>query len=487
MTLAKTNKFLVKLLPLALAACFFLWPGSVLAGRELPLAPCQGRQAADYIPGQDLPPELLAGAESLSARQELQLEDSIYLFFSNVPEFPTEAGLLCRVEDVLSPSGKVRVFLSHMNLLIDWKSRPVKNLPAAVGFCVENRTSRTLDVYAERGALEINRDAAGRPLFYEDAAPVPPGRSEPQYYGSAVGNYTVAQWFRSANEQPVLLGRTPPGGRVTVSRVVGPRGWITGIYDLIFVDAATGRQLGSGDLAPGERVGLKTFLAPAGANLNTFLNRSKPLPPRSNDLAHMRGLFRPGSYPDNPRGEAVSKKFTVDYDAGSGKAASFALAAGEYDQGEDPKAPGYVADIFLNDRMRNGFDPYGNGKKGVNGGNYGVDYTVELNLRGPAALAVQGAVQPGISSVDLYNQILTVWLDDRVSTIMIRDPNYEKFYTDFNALRPQGYGRVLAVFREEGNHKHVLRFTLPPNGYGPVRFYLLPKSCEEVDPQRQEL
>lgn len=106
----------------------------------------------------------------------------------------------------------------------------------------------------------------------------------------------------------------------------------------------------------------------------------------------------------------------MEYDADSAKAVSFALAAGENDQGEDPGAPGYVRDVFWNDRMRNGFDPHGGGRKGVNGGNYGVDYTVELNLRGPLALAVQGAVHPGESSVDLYNQILTFSLDGGIST-----------------------------------------------------------------------
>ncbi|MHB8918924.1 MAG: hypothetical protein ACYC4H_12935, partial [Desulfocucumaceae bacterium] len=71
-------------------------------------------------------------------------------------------------------------------------------------------------------------------------------------------------------------------------------------------------------------------------------------------------------------------------------------------------------------------------------------------------------------------QILTVWIDGKVNNIQIRDPNYEKFYTDFSALRPPGYGRVIAVFNQQGGHHHLLRFTLPPNGYGPVRFYLLP-------------
>lgn len=114
----------------------------------------------------------------------------------------------------------------------------------------------------------------------------------------------------------------------------------------------------------------------------------------------------------------------------------------------------------------------------MNGGNYGVGYTVQLNLRGPVALVVQGAVFAGgeshNSNVDLHNQILTLSLDGEVYTVQIRDPNYDRFYTDLSALRPPGYGKVIAVLKEEGVHSHVLRFTLPPNGYGPVRFYLLP-------------
>ncbi len=440
------------------------------------------RVESRYVLGQEVPPEELAGAVSLSAGKKLELDDTYYLFFSNVPEMPVDPGILCRVDDVISPSGMVRVLFSHMNLLIDWSRHPLANLPATAGFAVENRTGRDLDVYAVRGAIGSNRAPGGEYLFLEDAAPVRPGDSEPLYFGSAVGNYVVQQWFLSENRPPVLLGRIPAGGRKLVSGDVGPRGWIAGMYDLKFVDPATGRTVGRGDLKAGESVGIKTFLAHLYTDLNGFIDREtgqgKVLPLRRNDLVHMRGLFVPGSYPDNPLGEAVSKRFTVNYSAAVGGAASFALAAGEEDQGENPAAPCYVPDVFLNDRMRNGFDPYAREKKGVNGGNYGVDYTVDLYLNGPAALVVQGAVHPGMCGqeafIDLYNQILTFWLDGRVSTVQIRDPNYDKFYTDFSALRPAGYGRVIAIFTEQGDHHHVLRFTLPPNGYGPVRFYLLP-------------
>ncbi|MCL6611221.1 MAG: hypothetical protein K6T66_06750 [Peptococcaceae bacterium] len=435
-----------------------------------------------FTVGQEVPPETLAGAVSLSAGKNLALDDTYYLFFSNVPEMPTEPGILCRVDDVLSPSGMVRVLFSHMNLLIDWTRRPLANVPATAGFAVENHTGRKLDVYAVRGALEASRAPDGTHLFLEDAAPVRPGDTEPLYFGTAVGNYMVQQWFLSENRPPVLLGSMPPGGRVVVSGDVGPRGWITGMYDLKFVDSATGSQVAKGDLAAGESVGIKTFLAHLGADLDSFLDRETGKgavqPPRKNDLKHMRGLFIPGSYPDNPPGEAVSKRFTVYYAAAGGRAASFALAAGESDQGEDPEKPGYVADVFLNDRLRNGFDPFAGGIRGVNGGNYGVDYTIDLCLAGPVALVLQGALGDETPTqeafIDLHNQILTYRLDGVVRTIFLRDPNYDQFYANFSLLRPHGYGRVIAVYQEQGYHRHTLRFTLPPNSYGPVRFYLLP-------------
>lgn len=476
MTLSVKKIILPALLTLAALAFMMITP-IYLRGDQM-LAP----QPAKYTAGQDLLPEDLARSVSLSAGQKLALDDTYCLFFSNVPEMPILPGVLCHVDDVLPPSGLVRVLFSHMNLLIDWTRSPLSNLPATVGFAVENRTGRNLEMYAVRGAMGTSMTPGGEQLFKEDEAPLRPGDSESLYFGSAVGNYIVQQWFLSEDSPPVLLGKSPPGGRMVVSGSVGPRGWIAGMYDLKFVDADTGMAVGKDDLAAGESVGLKTFLAPLEADPDDFLdqeeNRGRVLSLRNNDLLNMRGLFIPGSYPDNPHGEAVSKGFTVNYNAGGGKAASFALAAGECDQGEDPAGENYVPDVFLNDRMRNGFDPYARGIKAVNGGNYGVEYTVALNITGPVALVLQGAAHQGVlgqeAYIDLYNQILTVWIDGKVNTIQIRDPNYEKFYTDFSALRPPGYGRVIAVFNQQGGHHHLLRFTLPPNGYGPVRFFLLP-------------
>lgn len=435
-----------------------------------------------YEVGQDVSPDVLSGAVSLSAGQKLILDDTYYLFFSNVPEMPTEPGILCRVDDVLSPSGVVRVLFSHMNLLIDWTKSPIENMPATAGFSVDNRTGRRLEVYAVRSAIGASRAPDGEYNFLEDAAPVRPGDSEPLYFGSAVGNWVVQQWFISGSRQPVHLGTASPGGRVIVSGDVGRRGWIAGIYDLKFVDAQTGLTVGKGDLKAGESVGIRSFITPLHTDLRHFLDQQermgRVLPLRRNDMVHMRGLFVPGSYPDNPSGEAVSKRFDITYDAAGGKTAGFALAAGENDQGEDPSAPYYTADVFLNDRVRNGIDPYSRDSKGVNGGNYGIDYTISLNLKGPAAIVLQGASHPDARSheafIDLYNQILTFSLDGKVSTVQMRDPNYDNYYKDYSSLRPPGYGRVIAVYPDRGSHSHVLRFTLPPNGYGPVRFYLLP-------------
>lgn len=466
------------LLPFMITALVAMLALPVYLHEDQQAPPVESRFAV----GQDLPPAQLEGAVSLSAGKVLELDGTYNLFFSNVPEMPTDPGILCRVDDVLSPSGMVRVLFSHMNLLIDWNSDPLANMPATAGFAVENGTGRRLDVYAVRGAIGSSRLPEGSYNFREDAAPVRPGDREPLYFGSAVGNYVVQQWFLSEERPPVLLGSLPPGGRSVVSGDVGPRGWISGMYDLKFIDPATGRAVGKDDLRPGESVGIKTFIVPLHTELEGFIDRETGrgtvLPLRKNDLVHMRGLFIPGSYPDNPMGEAVSKRFTADLAAAGGGPASLALAAGEEDQGENPEAPCYVPDVFLNDRLRNGLDPYARDKKGVNGGNYGVDYTVELDLNGPAALVVQGALYPSMlgqeAFIDLYNQILTFWLDGKVNTVQLLDPNYHNFYSDFSSLRTSGYGRVVAVFTDPGAQRHVLRFTLPPNGYGPVRFYLLP-------------
>ncbi|MFZ5644436.1 MAG: hypothetical protein ACOY46_12680 [Bacillota bacterium] len=441
--------------------------------------PVPGPEKRHYEIGQEVPPDILKPAISLSAGQKLSLDEKYYLFFSNAPEMPTEPGILFSVEDAMSPSGMVRVLFSHLNLLIDWKSRPIKNISATAGFCVENRTRMKLDIYAERSSIAVNRSPDGRMLFLEDAAPVKPGEKAPQYYGSAVGNWMVQQWFLSEKKQPVLVGRVHPGERAIISGDVGPRGWITGIYDLKFYDSATGLQVGKLDFKTGEKIGIKTFIAPVNTDLNAFLDKmgkqGKVLPPGKNDRMRMRGLFIPGKYEDNPSGEAITKKYDIYYDSSNGNASSFALAAGEYDQCRDSETPYYVSDVFQNDNLRNGFDPGDRSAKGVNGGNYGVEYIVNLNINGPAALVAQGAVRSGpTGEIDMHNQILTFELDGKVNTIQIKDPNFNKFYSDRSVLRPIGYGKVVAVFPEKGKTHHLLRFTLPPNGYGPVRFYLMP-------------
>lgn len=422
----------------------------------------------DLKEGQEVPPHLLKGAISLSAGQKLLLDDTYNLFFSNVPEFPTEPGILYRADDVLSPSGTVRVLFSHMNLLIDWSGSEPKNKPGTVGFALENHTGRTLDVYAIRRSIACNLAADGTRLFLEDAAPVKPGDSEPHYYGSAVGNYVVREFYSSGEHGPVNLGRVQPGGRLIKSQDVGPRGWVVGMYDLFLVDTATGQHLLQSDCSEMERIGLETFIAPLNVNLDSFLEEQlrsgQVLSPGQNQRLHMRGLFVPGNYPNNPAGESVSKSATISYSALERQTASFALSAA-YAGEKEP-------DVFTNDLLLNGYDLSTPGIKGVNRGNYGAEYSIKLDLTGPAALVFQGALQSDF--VDVYNQINTVWLDGRVKAVTIRDPNYDKYYTDFAALREPGYGQVIGVFPSTGKHEHLLRFTLAPNSYGPVRFYLLP-------------
>lgn len=418
--------------------------------------------------GQEVPPKILKDAVSLSAGQSLQLDDTYNLLFSNIPEFPTDPGIICRADDVLSPAGSVRVLFSHMNLLIDWSDSKLQNMPATVGFAVENMTDRTLDIYAVRGAMARSRATDGSRLFVEDAAPVMPGDNGALYYGSAVGNYVVREFYNSENREPVNLGRVQPGERLIVNEDVGPTGWAVGMYDLALVDTATGEYLGRNNCNEGEKIGLETFIAPLEVDLDSFLEEhlrsGKVLSPGEYEKQHMRGLFVPGSYPNNPAGEAVTKSFTINYSASDRQKASLCLAASDAGDNEP--------DIFVNDLMINGFDPSTPEIKGVNRGNYGVGYTIKLELTGPVALVFQGALQTGF--VDVYNQINTVWLDGMVKTVYIKDPNYDKYYTDFSALREPGYGQVIGVFPSTGKHEHLLRFTLAPNSYGPVRFYLLP-------------
>ena len=416
--------------------------------------------------GREVPPQLLTGAVSLSAGQSLQLDDTYNLFFSNTPEFPSEAGILSRVDDVLSASGAVRVLFSHMNLLIKWSGVEPQNVPAAVGFAVENRTGRTIDVYAVRGSMARSRATDGSMLFLSDAAPVKPGDSESLYYGSAVGNYVVREFYLSEERGPVNLGRVQPGERLILSEEVGPRGWAVGMYDLALVDTATGEYLVRDDCGEAEKIGLETFIAPLEVNLDFFLGEQlrsgRVLSPGQDQGPHMRGLFVPGSYPNNPLGEAASKRFTISYSSLENGAASFALAAANASE----------PDVFANDMLLNGFDPYTPGVTGINKGSYGAEYAIKLELTGPVALVFQGALQTGY--VDTCNQINTVWLDGAVKTVSLRDPNYDKYYTEFEALREPGYGQVIGIFPTAGKHEHLLRFMLAPNSYGPVRFYLFP-------------
>ncbi|MGI6492313.1 MAG: hypothetical protein ACOX0T_07860 [Pelotomaculum sp.] len=427
--------------------------------------------------GQEVSPHMLKGAVSLSAGQQLLLDNTYNLFLSNLPEFPTDPGILAWADDALSMNGAVRVLFSHMNLLIDYSNDEPRNVAAQVGFTLENRTWRTLDIYAPRGSLACSVAPDGTRLFLEDAAPLVPGRSEPEYYGSAVGNHMIRQFYLSEEGGMVHLGRIQPGCRLIISEDVGPRGWAVGMYDLIVVDTATGQPLNPDSCSEAEKVGLATFIAPSGADLDYFiaerLSKGLVLPPGEYLRHHMRGLFVPGSYPNNPAGEATSKYFTINYSAGSGQIAGFALAAANGGE-EEP-------DVFVNDLMLNGIDSAMPQVKGVNQGNYGAGYTIKLSLTGPVALVMQGATQTGF--VDVYNQINTVWLDGVVKTVVIKDPNYDLYYMDFDSLREPGYGKVIGVFDTPGPHEHVLRFSLAPNSYGPVRFFLLPLSQAAIQPE----
>lgn len=444
--------------------------------------------------GDEVPPAFLADARSLSAGQMLDLDFDRHLVFSNVPEMPSDPGVLCRVDNAVSPRGETRVLFSHFNMLIDWMRRPLANVPAMVGFVVVNDTGRPVEVGYLRGATGISRHVDGTLLFTGDRSPLDPDdpSTAGKYYGTEVGNRVIRDWYLSGLDGRIKpLGTMPGrGDRVWVTVPVGARGWAAGMYDLVFVDARTKQRITTHSLQPGEAIGVRTFIAYLEADLEAFYRRSDNaaaiLNRAGHERWHMRGLFAGGVYASSPDGEAVSKGKRLSYNTYRDGKRGFAAAANAHDLSGHAGSPGRTKDVFINDYLRNGYDAYGridslgraHPEAGINTGSYGADYTFDLEITGPSALIVQGALDEGRRPfVDLYNQFLTAFLDDdpeRLVTVQIKDQNYERYYMDFEALGPLGRGKVLYTFPQEGTSRHTLRFVLPPNAYGPVRFYLVP-------------
>ncbi|MDD4587777.1 MAG: hypothetical protein PHC60_05270 [Heliobacteriaceae bacterium] len=434
-------------------------------------------------PGDLVPAEVFAGAGSLSAGTVLTVDREKNLFFSNLPEMPTEPGILARVDNVVSPGGIVRVLYCHFNLLIDYQAEPYRNISANIGVVFVNNTNRTLDVCYTRLANGVNRNVTGRVIHPDDLAPPQPGGDrEPVYFGSQLGNAVLAGFFAgNPGGREQLWATIAPGGKTWFYDAVGPRSWAIGMGDFLFRDHATGELITTAVLAPDEQIGIRSFISRDDADLAAFYGAtdcfSGVLGRDNHDPYHMRGLFT-----------GVTRSRTFDYDSRIDGCRTITVAVPLKAQATDPERPYYAPDMFVNDFFREGIDPCGRLENGCpvampagNNGSYGADWEFVLHLKGPVAIAVQGAVPlPGVlikPFPDMYNQFLTVMLDEapeNLRTLRIADPAYREYYADFSQLGPLGAGRVAYVLPGEGEKTHVLKLALPPNGYGPFKIMLMP-------------
>ena len=459
----------------------------------------EGEKPVEYWrEGDFVSPETFSGAASLSAGVKLELDMGKNLFFSNVPEFPGNPGILARADNVVSKSGDVRVLYSHCNNLTDYSTLPYQVIPAKIGLIFINQTPRTVDVYKKRFASGVSRMVDGRQYYVGDSAPARPGSKGRIYYGTYLGNVVLAKFFASnPTEREQYWTSIAPGGRAWLFDGVGPGGWAIGMGDFVFRDGVTGEGITTGTLSPGEGIGVRCFISRNDMDLDTFYKATDHpaavLNQSANEHLHMRGLYTGGIFPNSPDGEGVTRKKAFNYDSSSDGKKTITLNAKQKYQNLNPAAPFYEPTMFLNDILRNGFDAYGRVENdevislaAENNGSYGADYEFTLTIKGPAAIAVQGCVPlPGSwdtrvwerPPVDLYNQFLTTMLDaapENVRTLRLVDPHYFDYYTGFEKLGPLGSGKVAYVFPGPEEKTHVLKLALPANGYGPYKVMLMP-------------
>ncbi|MTV48750.1 hypothetical protein GJ688_07120 [Heliobacillus mobilis] len=429
--------------------------------------------------GDEVPPEVFAKAESLSAGKKLDIVPGQTMFFSNVPEMVKEPGIMTRVDNCLSKSGDVRLLYSHFNLLIDYSGKNIRNVPAQMGVAIVNRTQRVVDVYYKRLANGISRKLDGTRIYEDDLAPMKPGETIPVYYGTQLGNVVFANYLKQ-NPQEQLWSSLKPGEKSWIYDKVGIHGWAIMMGDFVFRDHATGQLLTLDNIRAGEAIGIRSFVAPIGEDLDAFYQANdKPnsiLNQAPEEAFHMRGLITDG----------ITRKMTLPYNSQKDGLKTLTLNSALDAQAVDPSLPGFEPAKFQND-LTSGTDEYGskNSKGQIqplpvqNNGSYGAMYEVTLNITGPTAIAIQGSAphSPGLAYVDLYNQFITAGLDsdpENVRTVRLVDPNYFEYYSHPQKLRPLGYGSVFYVLPEKGRHTHTLHIGLAPNSYAPFKVVLMP-------------
>ncbi|QGG47118.1 ankyrin repeat domain-containing protein [Heliorestis convoluta] len=459
---------------------------SLLLFSLLPVAEARWKE------GDLLPERVFASAQSLSAGQVLEIEGGKNLFFSNAPEMPTMPGILARADNVISKSGEVRILYSHFNMLIDYSTSKPVNVPAQIGVYFVNDTSRSLDIYYKRLGKGVSKTVDGKMLYIEDRAPQRPGIDTALYYGTELGNKVVADFFASYRQQERLFATVAPGQIAWLSDQVGPLGWAIGMGDFVFRDSHTKEVITLQSLRPGEAVGVRSFIARHSFDLRDFFrdknNPASVLTLGAGEHLHMRGLFADSISANGVHVEGVSRRKTFTYDSYDDGPQSITVGAHYRMQHLEPAREHYVPTIFANDILRNGVDSYGyvqNGQavavKAMNNGSYGTDYDFTFQITGPTVIALQEAkplhADGSKPFVDMYNQFLTVMLDDdpsQIRTLHFKDPNYHLYYSNFERLQPLGKVKVAYVLDDVGTRNHRLRVMLPPNSYGPFQILLLP-------------
>lgn len=441
--------------------------------------------------------EQVAQSRSISKNELLEF-DGRALVLSNSPEFVHGPGIMCRVDNAVSENGKVRVFYSHLNLLTN-PSNPEENVPAKIGFVMANQTGRKIDVMYERKALVHSIDSNGKTLIEPNPTPKNPANGSQNDYGGRPGMELVKQWMESGikTKEPQLLVTLAPGEKNFIYETVGKRGWGMGMFDLVLVDHDTKKPVIRKELPANEGFLVQVFAAPENADVQQFYVKSqteKMYLPGDNVISgasfHHRGLFLPGVYPSAPKGEGVTRYKTVTYDPAKDGNVNMQVHNSFRHQYQQPDKPFYMPEMYQNDTMKNGVDDYGvkeiNGKKtvekmvGQDNGEYGADYIFTLHLKGPTQIAIQAAgwnlSDDTKAPVDIYDQFFAVeWDQKEVQTVHIKDPNIERYYTDFSKLSRPGLVKVIKTIAPgKDGETHTLHVMVSPNGYGPFRIHLMP-------------
>ncbi|MCW2279475.1 hypothetical protein [Heliophilum fasciatum] len=446
-----------------------------MTNSDLLVAPVQAN--AKWQVGEEVEPSRLRQATSLSQGQTLTVTEGETMFFSNVPELVKKEGFMTRVDNVISQTGNTRVLSSHFNLLVARQKGREYSLPAKMGIVFVNNTHRTVDIVAKKLANGTSKLPDGTRIYANDLAPMIPGETLEVYYGTELGNVILANYFKD-NQGERLWQTIEPGQKSWLYDEVGIHGWQMIMGDFVFKDHHTGEILNLHNLSAGEAIGVCSFVAKRNTDLDAFyrLHQNKILEQADNEAFHMRGLINQG----------INRQVTLKYNSRSDQIKSITFNTALNARAHDPAQPGYEPTKFTND-LTYGYDDYarissyghGEGAFVQNNGSYGALYHVTLHITGPTAIALQGNVPKGqgLGYVDLYNQFLTVALDNTpepVKTVRIVDPHYFSYYENPSQLRELGYGQIVYTLDEERERTYHLTIGLAPNAYGPYKIFLLP-------------